>query len=62
MRVLCLKRARADLFRLRAFLEPHGEELAMRAFDTLFAAAQSLESMSERGHPVISPTDGAEAI
>jgi plasmid stabilization system protein ParE len=51
VQVLFLERARADLSRLRKFLEPHGEAIANRAFETLFAAAQSLEDMPERGHP-----------
>jgi plasmid stabilization system protein ParE len=55
VRVLFLKRARTDLLRLREFLEPHGEALAARAFDALFAAALSLEEMPERGHPAARP-------
>jgi plasmid stabilization system protein ParE len=51
MQVVFLRRARADLLRLRQFLEPHGEALAARAYDTLFAAARSLADLPERGHP-----------
>jgi plasmid stabilization system protein ParE len=49
VQVVFLKRARADLIRLRAFLEPHGDPLAERAFDLLFTAALSLAEMPERG-------------
>ena len=53
VKVEFLKRARADLIRLRTFLEPFGEPLAARAFDLLFAAALSFAEMPERGHPAV---------
>jgi plasmid stabilization system protein ParE len=55
VKVVFAKRARADLLRLRAFLEPQGEALAGRAFDLLFTAAQSLSEMPERGYPAVRP-------
>jgi plasmid stabilization system protein ParE len=55
VQVVFLKRARTDLIRLRRFLEPHGEPLAVRAFDLLFTAAQSLADMPDRGNPAIRP-------
>jgi plasmid stabilization system protein ParE len=55
VRVVFLERARADLIRLRKFLEPHGEALAGRVLDALLSAAQSLEDMPERGHPATRP-------
>ena len=54
MRVVYLKRARADMIRLRQFLEPHGPA-AERAYDTLFTAARSLSDMPERGRPAARP-------
>ena len=55
MQVVFLRRARADLLRLRQFLEPHGDALAQRSYDTLFSAARSLAEMPERGHPAARP-------
>ena len=51
MQVVLLGRARADLARLRAFLQPHGDALAQRAVDVLFSAANSLRDLPERGRP-----------
>jgi plasmid stabilization system protein ParE len=50
-----LKRARADLDRLRQFLESHDEGLSRRAVDILFAAAHSLADLAERGRPAAKP-------
>jgi plasmid stabilization system protein ParE len=55
VQVVFLTRARADLVRLRQFLEPHGEPLSQRAVDTLFAAAHSLRDLPERGRPAARP-------
>jgi plasmid stabilization system protein ParE len=49
VQVVLLTRARADLVRLRQFLEPHGAALSQRAVDTLFSAANSLRELPERG-------------
>jgi plasmid stabilization system protein ParE len=51
VQVVFLSRARADLDRLRQFLQPHGEALSQRAVDTLFGAASSLSDLPERGRP-----------
>jgi plasmid stabilization system protein ParE len=55
VQVVFLTRARADLVRLRQFLEPHGEALSQRAVDTLFSAASSLCDLPERGRPATRP-------
>jgi plasmid stabilization system protein ParE len=55
VQVVFLRRACADLLRLRQFLEPHGEVPAARAYATLFAAAHSLADLPERGHPAARP-------
>jgi len=55
VQVVFLRRARADLDRLRQFLAPHSEQLSQRAIDTLFAAAGSLHDLPERGRPAARP-------
>jgi plasmid stabilization system protein ParE len=55
VQVVFLTRARADLERLRRFLEPHGASLSERSVDTLFAAARSLAELPERGRPAARP-------
>jgi plasmid stabilization system protein ParE len=55
VQVVLLTRARADLVRLRQFLQPHGEALSLRAVDALFAAARSLADLPERGRPASRP-------
>jgi plasmid stabilization system protein ParE len=55
VQVVFLTRARADLVRLRQFLQPHGEALSQRAIDTLFSAAHSLQDLPERGRPALKP-------
>jgi plasmid stabilization system protein ParE len=51
VQVLFLKRAQADVIRLRQFLEPHGDNLARRVVQTLVRAAHSLETFPDRGRP-----------
>jgi plasmid stabilization system protein ParE len=55
VQVVLLRRARADLVRLRRFLQPHGEALSQRAVDALFGAAHSLRDFPERGRPAAKP-------
>jgi plasmid stabilization system protein ParE len=61
MRVVFLRRARADLTRLRKFLEPHGEALAARTYDLLFEAARSLAEYPERGQPRLGRPTGSSS-
>ena len=46
-----LPEALDDLKRLHAFIEPHSPKAAIRAIDTLIAAAESLANFPEKGRP-----------
>ncbi len=43
--------ARDDLQRLYKFIEPHSQDAAARAIQTLVDAADSLTDFPEKGHP-----------